>query len=99
MVRKVLLSLLVSCAFIWIGCNNGNNTPSPTVSGPPTIFSFTPGQVDRGEINATGTIQGSNLGGTTAVHLGDGIKVVQLTPISSSEVSVKFDVPDNAKPG
>ena len=45
------------------------DNPGPTPNPQPTVSSFTPNQVSKGQQNVEGRIQGTNLGGVTAVNL------------------------------
>ena len=62
------------------------------------IRGMNPNQFSLGQINAVGSITGSDLS-ATAVSLGDGITVVSFTVKSSSEIEVVFNVSNGAAPG
>ncbi len=62
------------------------------------IRGMNPNQVSLGQVNAVGSITGSNLN-ATAVSLGDGISVTSFTVKSSSEIEVIYNVSSSATPG
>src|SRR5262245_30440897 len=94
------LSIVVACLLIIAGCGNDNNNDSGTGGNVlPIISSFTPNQVNRGQKNVEGKINGSNLNGVTSVTLGDGITVVRFTGVSANEIQVVFSVANNAAGG
>ena len=81
-----------------IGCNNDDNNNTPG-GGLPTITSMTPSSVSIGQQNAVATITGTNLGGTTAVDLGESISVQNFSASGSTSINVTFSVSPNAAPG
>ncbi|HSE41989.1 MAG TPA: PKD domain-containing protein [Acidobacteriota bacterium] len=98
--KRGSLSILAVCLLIFIAsCGDDNNNSTPTPTAQPTISSFSPNQVSRGQQNVQGRIQGTNLGGVTAVNLGDGISVVNFSSVSSVEIEVIFNVQNNAAAG
>ena len=99
MKRGSFFILLCLLAFV-AGCgSDDDNNPGPTPNPQPTVSSFTPNQVSKGQQNVEGRIQGTNLGGVTAVNLGAGLTVVRFTSVSSSEIEVIFNVQNNAAAG
>jgi PKD repeat protein len=78
------LALIVSCS------NDEQNTA--------VISGMSPNQVSIGQLNAVGSILGSNLS-ATAISLGDGITVTNFSMKSSSEIEVHFNVSGSAAPG
>lgn len=94
------LCILAASLSMIAGCGNKNSGDGGTGGNvQPVISSFTPSQVNRGQQNVEGKIQGSNLGGVVSVSLGDGITVVQFTGVSSNEIQVIFNVANNAAAG
>jgi PKD repeat protein len=92
--------LLAVCLFTFIaGCNSGNDNPGTPPNTQPTITSFTPNQVSRGQQNVEGRLLGTNLSGVSTVTLGDGLTVVRFTNVSSTEIEVIFNVQNNAAAG
>ena len=93
----ILAAFLSICVFAFTGCNNDNIT-GPVIQNP-TVSSFSPGKVSRGQKDVIGTIRGTNLNGVVSVTLGDGITVGQVTGISGVELEIQFDVGNNASAG
>lgn len=94
------LSILLAASLLIIaGCGNDNNNGDGTGGNNPLISSFTPSQVNRGQQNVEGHIGGTNLGGVTAVTLGDGINVVRFSGVSANDIQVIFNVTNNAAAG
>ncbi len=81
------------------GCGNDNNGGGSGGNIQPVISSFTPNQVNRGQQNIEGHINGLNLNGVTSVTLGDGINVVRFTGVSANDIQVIFNVTNNASAG
>jgi len=81
--------------FAWSGCNNDNSTQITT----PSISGMTPNQVNNGQNNVQGTINGQNLTGVTKVDLGAGITIGDFHSLSATQVSVTFSVGVNAGAG
>ena len=92
---KKLLIVAVVLACTWIGCNNDNGTQNDT----PSITSMTPNQVENGQKNVQGTINGQALNGVTAVDLGAGITISDFHSVSATQVAVTFTVDGNANAG
>ncbi len=95
--KCILAAFLAICLFGWTGCNNDNST-GPVIQTP-TVSSFSPGNVSRGQKDVVGTIHGTNLNGSVSVSFGDGINVTQVTGVNSLEVEIQFDVANNASTG
>lgn len=95
------LSILFAASLLIIaGCGDDNNNDGGTGGNiQPVISSFTPNQVNRGQQNVEGHINGSNLNGVTSVTLGDGLTVVRFTGISANDIQVIFNVGNNAAAG
>lgn len=94
------LSIVAACLLMIAGCGNDNNNNGGTGGNvQPVISSFTPNQVNRGQQNVEGLIQGTNLNGVTSISLGDGITVVRFTAVSANEIQVTFNVANNAAAG
>src|SRR5262245_30436884 len=94
------LSILLAASLLIIaGCGDDNNNGGPGGNSSPVISSFTPNQVNRGQQNVEGHINGLNLNGVTAVTLGDGINVVRFTGVSANDIQVIFNVTNNASAG
>src|SRR5574339_1029865 len=96
---RELSILLAACLLIVAGCGNDNNNGGTGGSVQPVISSFTPNQVNRGQQNVEGHINGTNLNGVTAVTLGDGINIVRFTGVSANDIQVIFNVTTNASAG
>lgn len=95
---KKIFFLAVVAAFFWMSCGNDNGGPTgPNLQ--PTITGITPATVSRGAQNIAGSIQGTNLTGVVTVNLGDGINILEKTPVSAVEISIKFSVSKNAPAG
>lgn len=97
MQKVILASFLAICLFGWTGCNNDNSTV-PVIQTP-TVSSFSPGKVSRGQKDVIGTIHGTNLNGSVSVSFGDGINVKRVTGVNALEVEIQFDVANNASVG
>jgi PKD repeat protein len=88
------------CLLLIAGCGNDNNNDGGTGGNiQPVISSFTPNQVNRGQQNVEGHINGANLNGVTSVTLGDGLTVVRFTGVSANDIQVIFNVGNNAAAG
>ncbi len=83
---------------VMAGCGGDNNNGG-SGGNMPAISSFTPNQVNRGQQNIEGHINGINLNGVTSVTLGDGLNVVRFTGISANDIQVTFNVANNAAAG
>src|SRR5574338_1477743 len=99
MKMRELSILIVVCLLIVAGCGDDNNDGGPGGSTQPVISSFTPNQVNRGQQNVEGHINGTNLNGVTSVTLGDGINVVRFTGVSANDIQVIFNVTNGAAAG
>ena len=96
--RYIILAAFLSiCLLTWTGCNNDNST-GPVIQTP-TVTSFSPGKVSRGQKDVIGTIRGTNLSGSVSVSFGDGINVKRVTGVNALEVEIQFDVANNASVG
>ena len=96
---RELSILLAATLLIIAGCGNDNNNGGTGGNVMPVISSFTPNQVNRGQQNVEGHINGTNLNGVTSVTLGDGINVVRFTGVSANDIQVIFNVTNNASAG
>ena len=96
---RELSILFAACLLIMAGCGNDNNNGGTGGSVQPVISSFTPNQVNRGQQNVEGHINGTNLNGVTSVTLGDGINVVRFTGVSANDIQVIFNVTNNESAG
>lgn len=65
----------------------------------PTIVGMTPSVVNTGQQNVHGQINGTNLSGVVTVDLGPGIRVLNTSGVSSTEIDIIFSVDRNASPG
>jgi PKD repeat protein len=63
-----------------------------------TITGVNPAQVSIGQQGEV-TITGNNFGGVSAVSLGDQISVESFNAVSTSQITVRFNVAGNATPG
>ncbi len=94
------LSILFGvCLLLIAGCGNDNDDGGTGGNIQPVISSFTPNQVNRGQKNVEGHINGTNLNGVSSVTLGDGLTVVRFTGISANDIQVIFNVGNNAAAG
>ena len=84
---------------VMAGCGDDNNGGGSGGNIQPVISSFTPNQVNRGQQNVEGHINGLNLNGVTSVTLGDGLNVVRFTGVSANDIQVIFNVTNNASAG
>ena len=94
--RGPILLLTLVCLLALYACKTDDLTSG---GSKPTITSMTPAQVNRGEQNVTGHIQGSNYSGIVAVDLDAGIAIHETKIISSSELEVRFSVNGDAPTG
>jgi PKD repeat protein len=88
--KIVLRVLIVLSLGLAAGC--GDDESNAVIRG------MSPNQVSLGQINAVGSITGSDLN-ATAVSLGDGITVTNFAVKSSTEIEVTFNVSSTAAPG
>jgi PKD repeat protein len=93
--KRGILTILGLSLLLTGGCG-GDKTTTPQG---PAITSITPSQVARGLMGVTGSIQGSNLNGATSVNLGSGITLEQFTPVSASQIDIRFSVSATAAAG
>jgi PKD repeat protein len=96
---RELSVLLAACMLIVAGCGDDNNNGGTGGNVQPVISSFTPNQVNRGQQNVEGHINGTNLNGVTSVTLGDGINVVRFSGVSANDIQVIFNVTNSASAG
>jgi PKD repeat protein len=94
--RGLILLLTLTCLLALYACKTDDLTSG---GSKPTISSMTPTQVNRGEQNVTGHIQGSNYNGIVAVDLDAGISIHETKIISTSELEVRFSVNGDAPTG
>ncbi|MCI0447421.1 PKD domain-containing protein [bacterium] len=87
------------CLLLIAGCGDDNNDGGTGGNTQPVISSFTPNQVNRGQQNVEGHINGTNLNGVTSVTLGDGLTVVRFIGVSATDIQVIFNVGNNAAAG
>jgi PKD repeat protein len=88
--RFLLASLLLAGA-----CSEDNGTGD----GVPTINSFQPASVARGQSDVQGVITGTNFNGVVSVNLGSSITIQDTTGVSATEIHVRFSVSPNAQAG
>lgn len=93
MKKLLIVAVVLACA--WIGCNNDNSTQNTT----PSITSMSPSQVENGQKDVQGSINGTNLNGVTKVDLGLGITVSDFHSVSATQVAVTFSVDSAATAG
>lgn len=95
MMRYIWVIALV-LPWLFISCDQ--NSTGSGGSGP-TIAGMTPSAVNTGQQDVHGQITGTNFNGVVKVDLGPGIRVLNTTGVSSTEVDVIFSVDRNASPG
>ncbi|HEY7160708.1 MAG TPA: PKD domain-containing protein [Acidobacteriota bacterium] len=82
----------------WLFISCDQNSTGSGGSGP-AISGMTPSVVNAGQQNVQGQINGTNLSGVVSVDLGPGIKILNMSGVSSTEIDVMFSVDRNASPG
>ena len=96
---KVRLPLLILsiCVSLFYGCSNDNGTSVQQL--PPTVSSFEPAEVSRGEKNITGHVHGSNFVAVTSITMGGKITIERFQVQNSTDIEVVFSVDITASPG
>jgi hypothetical protein len=93
-----VIPFLFSILLFLIGCKE-NLDDLLSDKDKPAIASMNPAQVSRGQQNVNGLITGTNFNGIVAVDLGSGIQILDTVVNNSSEISVRFNVNQDAPSG
>src|SRR5262245_61364127 len=94
---KVTPALIILLLLLFVAC--GGDDGAARRVPPAQVSGVSPAIVFPGQIDARGSVFGSNLEGMVSVSLGDGISIHSAEVFSSSEIRLIFSVSQSAPPG